>query len=494
MSPRPDRPLDAVVIGAGPAGLTLAAELARTGQRVQVVAPHGPQAFPATYGAWLDDLPDWAQASAAHVWTDVRVYTGQQPTPLLRPYALLDNDHLRRTLMDRAGPTGWTRGTVIHAQRDGTLWAVHTREGDVLRAPFVADAAGHSGSLTRPHHPGGAALQTAYGLTAEFDTPPSAPGAMVWMDYRTPHGPGDDPTFLYAMHLGGRRYFVEETSLIARPAPTRAQLSQRLHARLRAQGTPPTRVLHEEWVAFPMNAAAPAPGGPLAFGAAGGLVHPISGFQVADALRTAPLVARAVAQSRSTGADPHDAAWAALWTPERRAAREVHLLGVQALLNLTGEQLAPFFQAFFALPPAAWHAFLDPDTPSGPLARTMLRLFTRLPTRTRLPLARAALAHPAVSARALRSALNASTGSAHPPRSSARQADGMTDNPRPESTDHTAADQTVLDREDLNQTQPVTDGMQGATGSADANGLDPDADLAERVAELRENLRPLTES
>lgn len=478
-------PTDALIVGAGPAALALAAELRARHHSVRIVAPHAPQAFPATYGAWLDDLPAWAQACAAHVWTDVRVYTGPQPTPLLRPYALLDNTQFLHALLDRAGPLAWTVGTVTHAAPGPDGWTVHTREGHALSARFVVDAAGHAGSLRRPRHPGGAALQTAFGLTARFERSPCAPGAMVWMDYRAPHGPGDTPTFLYAMHLGGDTYFVEETSLIARPAPTRAALRARLHERLRAQGTAPGEILHEEWVAFPMNAAAPDPNGPLAFGAAGGMVHPISGFQVAGALRAAPLVAHAAAGALRAGRDPHAAAWAALWPPERRAAREVHLLGVQALLNLPPDQLAPFFRAFFALPPAAWHAFLDPDTPPGALARTMLRLFAALPGRTRLPLARAALAAPGVSARALRSAMNAPTASAHPRPGQAEHAGGMSDDTRSENA--------VLNHEDLNQTETIQSGMQGATGNADANGLDPDADLGECVEELRENLRPLTE-
>ncbi|WP_418514376.1 lycopene cyclase family protein [Deinococcus sp. RM] len=484
-APTEPAPTDALIVGAGPAALALAAELRARHHSVRIVAPHAPQAFPATYGAWLHDLPGWAQACAAHVWTDVRVYTGPQPTPLLRPYALLDNTRFLHALLDRAGPLTWTVGTVTHAVPGPDGWTVHTREGHALSARFVVDAAGHAGSLRRPRHPGGAALQTAFGLTARFERPPCAPGAMVWMDYRAPHGPGEPPTFLYAMHLGGDTYFVEETSLIARPAPTCAALRARLHERLRAQGTPPGEILHEEWVAFPMNTAAPDPHGPLAFGAAGGMVHPISGFQVAGALRAAPLVAHAAAGALRAGRDPHDAAWAALWPPERRAAREVHLLGVQALLNLPPDQLAPFFRAFFALPPAAWHAFLDPDTPPGALARTMLRLFATLPNRTRLPLARAALATPGVSGRALRSAMNVPTASAHPPPGQAEHAGGMSDDTRRENA--------VLNHEDLNQTETIQSGMQGATGNADANGLDPDVDLGERVEELRENLRPLTE-
>nr|WP_255638938.1 lycopene cyclase family protein [Deinococcus betulae] len=396
---------DALVIGGGPAALALSAELGRQDLTVRVVAPHPPRAFPATYGAWWADLPPWAQACAAQVWSDVRVYTGPQPTPLLRPYALLDNAALLRAMQARGGAPLWTAGQVRAAEQTPTGWRVAGQSGETWTARVVIDASGHQPALRPAQHPGGAALQTAYGVTARFDRPPSAPGAVVWMDYRTPHGQHPEPTFLYAMHLGGDRYFVEETSLVARPAPTRAWLRSRLHARLAAQGTPAREVLAEEWVAFPMNAAVPPPAGPLAYGAAAGMVHPISGFQVAGALRDAPGVAAAVAGTLRAGTDPAAAGWAALWPPERRAARSTHLLGVQALLNLPPGALPTFFGTFFALPPAQWQAFLDPHTPAGPLARTMLRLFAQFPNLVRLPLARAALAHPATSLESLAAAL-----------------------------------------------------------------------------------------
>ena len=405
---------DALVVGGGPAGLALAAELAQQGLSVRVVAPHAPRPFPATYGAWRGDLPAWAQACAAQVWSDVRVYAGQSPatppTPLLRPYALLDNAALLAALLERAG-TGltWTRGQVTGAARRGETWDVTGAAGETWRARLVVDASGHGGLLRPVRFPGGAAFQTAYGVVARFRRPPAAPGSMVWMDYRTPAPVRGEATFLYAMHLGGDRYFVEETSLIARPGLTRDVLAARLWARLEAQGTPPGEIESEEWVRFPMNAAAPDPGGVLAFGAAAGGVHPVSGFQVSGALQGAPGVAAAVAGAlaqgeMARGEDAAQAGWAALWSPERRAAREVQLLDVRALLALPPAALPEFFRAFFALPPRQWQAFLDPQTGAGELARIMLRLFAEVSPGVRLPLARAALAEAGASGRALRAA------------------------------------------------------------------------------------------
>ena len=402
---------DVLVVGGGPAGVALASEFARRGLSVRLVAPHPPRPFAPTYGAWLDELPGWTRGALEAVWTDVRVYTGERPTPLLRPYALLDNARLLATLLCRArGNLGWTVGSVRRAERLEEGWEVWGAGGERWRASLVVDAGGHAGGLRRPGHPGGAALQTAYGLVAQFGSPPIPPGSMVWMDYRAGHLDRRElrnaPTFLYAMHLGGSRYLVEETSLIARPAPSRALLRERLLARLGALGTLPLETEREEWVAFPMNVAAPAPGALLAFGSAAGGVHPVSGFQVAGALADAPSVAEAVAGVLASHG-PEAAAragWAALWPPERRAARELALLGVDALLALPGDRLPGFFRAFFGLPAREWRGFLSPGTETGELARTMLRVFAEAENGVRWPLARAALGQPGVSGRALRAA------------------------------------------------------------------------------------------
>ncbi|ANE43963.1 lycopene cyclase family protein [Deinococcus puniceus] len=485
-----DSPMtDVLVIGGGPAGVALAAELAVRGLQVRLVAPHPPRRFAPTYGAWLDELPAWARACTADVWADVRAYTGPKATALTRPYALIDNAALLESMLARAGKNlTWTQGTVLRADPrsiPGALLLAHGAAGERWPARVIVDAGGHGGTLTQPTHPGGAALQTAYGITATFAHPPSAPGAMVWMDWRQPSNllPDAAPTFLYAMHLGGQRYFVQETSLVARPGLTRTELEARLHARLNAAGTPPSHIEFTEWVAFPMNTAAPEPGPVLAYGAAGGLVHPVSGFQVSGALADAPAVAQAIADALPDGEGATQAAWHALWPPERRAARELGLMGLDALLRLPADGLPAFFHSFFRLPATHWHAFLAPRTPTPALARTMLRVFAHAPNSVRLRLVEAAVAASSVSVRALGSVFSAqpsiNTALTFFPAGLHAHASGsgMT---QPEQSQ----------RED--QHEIVEDGMQGATGSADANGLDPNVDREEKLAELRENLADVT--
>lgn len=54
----------------------------------------------------------------------------------------------------------------------------------------------------------------------------------------------------------------------------------------------------------------------------------------------------------------------------------------------------------------------------------------------------------------------------------------------PKNNEHTAMDQQAVIRE----------GMQGATGEVDANGLEKNFDRGEKLEELRENLQDVTDA
>jgi hypothetical protein len=53
---------------------------------------------------------------------------------------------------------------------------------------------------------------------------------------------GEAPSFIYAMPLGGNRFFLEETCLVAKPALPFAVLKRRLERRLKAVGIKVIRV------------------------------------------------------------------------------------------------------------------------------------------------------------------------------------------------------------------------------------------------------------
>lgn len=257
------------------------------------------------------------------------------------------------------------------------------------------------------------AYQVAYGQLARFDRPPVTPGSASWMDYRHDFLTDEDfartPTFLYAMHLGEDRYFVEETSLVTRTPPSFEALRARLERRLAWQGTPAAEVLQEERVLFPMNAPLPdLTGRVVGFGAAASMVHPGSGFMVARALSLAPGVANAASAALGgPQASPERtarAAWNAVWPLPAREAHLLHLFGVEALMALPGPALESFFAAFFALPPASWHAYLSRTASPTEVVKLKLALFARAPLGVQLPFARAGLRDAPTVLRALRHA------------------------------------------------------------------------------------------
>jgi len=52
----------------------------------------------------------------------------------------------------------------------------------------------------------------------------------------------------------------------------------------------------------------------------------------------------------------------------------------------------------------------------------------------------------------------------------------------------------MTESHDLDQQEVIEEGMQGADGNVDANGLSAGTDRQERLEELRENLQGLTNS
>lgn len=386
-----------VVAGAGPAGLALALACASAGLDVTVVDPTPDRPWPATYGAWLDEVAGVDLPSA--VWA--RVYDaplvgvdGRPPIPTDRRYGLLDSPVLWEVLRDRAAAAGVRRrtGRLTGVAHDADGSRVRLADGAALVAGVVVDATGHRARLVRDGRGGGPVRrrgpgwQVAHGIVARVRDAPVPEGGMWFMDWRAPWGPapGEPATFLYAMDLGGGRAFLEETSLAARPAVALPVLERRLARRLAAAGATVEAVEATERVAFPMGGGLPErPQRVVAFGAAAGMIHPATGYQVAAALRRAPAVAAALAGGLAAeGADPAAvaaAAWAAVWPDDLVRQRDLHLAGLEVLLALGPHDLPRFFAAFFELPPEDWRAYVSGAASSRELARVMAVLLRRLP-------------------------------------------------------------------------------------------------------------------
>jgi len=161
---------DVLVVGAGPAGWSVAGRCAERGLRTAVVDPHPSGPWRATYGLWADQcaaLPSGSVfVSASAVWA------GRHR--LDRGYAVLDNDSVlaawRRTEVSPIADR------VLSARcGDDGVSTVRLASGAEVRARVVIDASGSRRVLSGGRPPGPRVEQSAYGVLL-----PAAAAAGWW--------------------------------------------------------------------------------------------------------------------------------------------------------------------------------------------------------------------------------------------------------------------------------------------------------------------------
>ncbi|MFL6122958.1 lycopene cyclase family protein, partial [Actinophytocola sp.] len=146
----------------------------------------------------------------------------------------------------------------------------------------------------------------------------------------------------------------------------------RLHARLGPLAGPVARVR------FPLDVTPPPlrASGAVPFGAAAGLVHPTTGFSLADTFRLAPAVASAVRGG-------HRAVRRVLWPVRARVVYRLRRRGLSTLLSLTAAEHEEFFDLFFALPDRLWRAYLSGRADLAGTTAAMAALFAHAPAHLR---------------------------------------------------------------------------------------------------------------
>lgn len=370
---------DLVVVGAGPAGRSLASAAAGLGLAVVLVDPAPQRRWTATYGAFTAELGPGVPV-AARVERPVVRTAGGGDSPAPGPYAVLDVAALQEGLALDGVRLVAQRATALHPG------CVSTPSGPPVRARVVVDA---RGAGTR-----GRTVQTAHGVVVtSAQAAPLLDGASgLFMDWRPDHGRGPtaDPTFCYAVPVGDDRVLLEETSL-AGPGLPGSELRARLAARLDRRGVVLDGEERTERVRFALDTPLPrrewlgAAPGVVRFGAAAPLVHPATGYSVAAALGLAPQLAGLVAAGAGAP-DLHRV----LWSPRARAVHALRLRGLRALVGFDAAETDAFFAAFFALDAARQRAYLLGRTDPTGTARAMSALLPHLDGRMRRRLVGAA--------------------------------------------------------------------------------------------------------
>jgi lycopene beta-cyclase len=378
---------DVAIVGAGPAALLLAAQLCRRNVSVAVVAPNIDREWPATYAVWFDELPPEVQATVAHRWDSV-VAWGHRRHDVARAYCIIDNARLRRQLLDQLGASSLIDAAVISSSSTRTIadtsgsLQLNGVHGALVRSRLIVDASGGAGWNAPPRR--GAAVQAAVGR--RVPSPVDVAGHAVMMDWR----PADaasakDATFMYVLDTGRGEQLVEETSLARTPALPLVELRRRLGARLGVADL--VEGADEEQVAIVMTSPSRhSSPGIVRFGAAAGFVHPATGYSLTTSARRAPRVADAiVAALQATPAGPVEstAVERAVWPRSARATRALHDFGLKALLRLSADEVADFFDIFFDLPTESAAIYLSTESDPKDVARVMWTIFAQSPWRLR---------------------------------------------------------------------------------------------------------------
>ncbi|KAI8112904.1 hypothetical protein M9434_004224 [Picochlorum sp. BPE23] len=427
----PDQVVDVVVVGCGPAGLSLASELGARGCRVILVGHDVP--FVNNYGVWEDEFVELGlEHTLDRVWdTSMCYFREGTETTVARAYGRVNRKKLRDELLSRCKEHGvsFYPGTVMSIDSsDDSKSTVVLKDGATFSAKMVTLASGGAAGrfLEYESEAPDTAAQTAYGIEAEVSGYEDAfdPEKMLFMDFRRHHTglyPGtatrqvdgehpnggrglwdtekETPSFLYAMPESKTRVFLEETCLVTKPALPFSVLKRRLYRRCEALGIKIHKVYEEEWSYIPTGGPLPSGSQRLtAFGAAANLVHPATGYSIVRTLGHSPKMAEAIKDAiteETTCLDASKRVWDALWSLENRRQASFHIFGMELLCQLDLLNTSDFFTTFFALPKNQWEGFLASKLSSVDLLVFALLTFAIAPFNIKYRLVNHLITHPA---------------------------------------------------------------------------------------------------
>ncbi|WP_062530646.1 lycopene cyclase family protein [Demequina rhizosphaerae] len=365
--------VDAVIVGAGAAGLSLAAHLAAAGWGDDVLLlDDGAQPLEDRTWAWWSTGGGLLDRAASTVIgaADVAGDGWARRLPLA-PYAyrVVTGPDLAAAVARLLAPRpGYRRlpGTARSLAVDDTGVQVAYEDPDgrarAVRARWVFDSVGPGAPTPVPDPE---ARLDFLGLHVETDADVFEPGVVTLMDFRTAQD--DGVAFVYAVAASARSALVERT-VYAAPAASPPSHDGHLEDYLRdVVGARDHRIVSREEGSIPLRSSPPAhPAGPvIPIGARAGMIKAGTGYAFGRIQRHSAAIAAALAAGRYPGrAAPH-----------RRWARtqDAALLRV-----MRGDPAAAraFLEALLTRNPGPRIlAFLDEDLPP----REHVRLYATLP-------------------------------------------------------------------------------------------------------------------
>ena len=357
---------DVIVAGAGPAGLAIAGALIARGLRVACVDPEPGRRWTNHTSTWADEIqPLGLDAYCDRIWPRVEVIFGERSRQVFqRGYTHFDNDALKQALLPPS--IEMVEGRVTRSEHDRQGSTVELEGGEKLRAALVFDASGHDHALLPSAHEADS-FQRVYGILARVDRHPFDLDRMLLMDFRHAFlgNRTSPPTFLYAMPWDSDYAFFEEVSLADSSNIPMEVLQGRLYLRLASLGIRIRRVESVEAGSLPLNGPLPDPTARvMGFGAAGGFVHPSTGWSVSRSLRLAGPVSELVDAGLGEGLAPEEIArrvYRLMWTPALLRMRRLHLQGGKFFGHIGIRTLSVFMRVFFNAPGDMWKVYLSSD-------------------------------------------------------------------------------------------------------------------------------------
>ncbi|CAN4099008.1 unnamed protein product [Withania somnifera] len=385
---------DVIIIGAGPAGLRLAEQVSKYDIKVCCVDPSPLSMWPNNYGVWVDEFESLGLEDCLdHKWPMTCVHINDHKTKYLsRPYGRVSRKKLKSKLLNSCveNRVKFYKAKVWKVEHEEFESSIVCDDGTKIRGSLIVDASGFASDFIEHDKPRNHGYQIAHGILAEVDNHPFDLDKMVLMDWRDSHlgnepylrvNNNKEPTFLYAMPFGSNLVFLEETSLVSRPALPYMEVKRRMVARLRHLGIKVRSVIEEEKCVIPMGGPLPRiPQNVMAIGGNSGIVHPSTGYMVARSMALAPVLAEAIVEGLGStrmirGSQLYHRVWNGLWPLDRRCVRECCCFGMETLLKLDLKGTRRLFDAFFDLDPKYWHGFLSSRLSVKELAILSLCLF-----------------------------------------------------------------------------------------------------------------------